>query len=509
MFVLLMLLTFFIVQSLRFPLHDFGNYYFGAKLFVEGNLNASTYFPYEFNEAILNLGYQPDFLSYAPNTPFLAIVFVPFTFFAPNDAKLMINLLSVLGFLFSFYRICKFYQVKPLQCLLIVGLISYPLRNELLFGQVYLVLVILLIEFLLAYEKEKTHLTAIFLVLAIFLKVFPVLFIFMFLFKREYKLLLLTGFYAVLLLSFTLLFTGIDVWWFYFTEVLSKASKGEISTAFVDNYQSFFMFFKRIFVFDPFENQYAFFPESSLFFGLNYALKCLVLVVGFFVTKQFNSKLKVISFWILATIILSPYGSTYTFLMFVFPLIAIFKSNLSLELKWALGILTFLVCNLPLSVFQHFPFPFSYLRFLLFAMLLMILFLKSGLKTKWRLFGAVVLVVFVSASFFYSPKKENSEAVVKVDNPILTYDYKMNGENLIYFFKQGKGSEQKSIPLSVVIQKPLEITQNQVFHNGQQLTFVKSNKRKAILVNHRFLYYLSDEDRGIGFYQLRRMEIKL
>ena len=80
---LLLLCFFYAYKAIAFPIQDFANYYFGGTFLAEENFNSDVYFPYEFNKAISALGYQNIFASFAPNTPFLALLFSPFSFIIP------------------------------------------------------------------------------------------------------------------------------------------------------------------------------------------------------------------------------------------------------------------------------------------------------------------------------------------------------------------------------------------------------------------------------------------
>jgi hypothetical protein len=88
---LLLLCVCYIFKATTFPVHDFANYYFGAQFLADGSINTSIYSPYEFNKAIADLGFQNIFVSYAPNTPFLAVFFLPLTLISVVKAKIIFN----------------------------------------------------------------------------------------------------------------------------------------------------------------------------------------------------------------------------------------------------------------------------------------------------------------------------------------------------------------------------------------------------------------------------------
>jgi len=505
---LLLLCGFYLCQAMAFPTHDFANYYFGGKFLAEGHFNSAIYFPYEFNKAISNSGHSGVFASYAPNTPFLAVFFLLFTGFSLAVAKIIFNGISVVLLVFSLYRLFSHYKIDWRYALLIPVLFLVPIKNSLLFGQVYFLLFFLLAEGWLAYEKEQWKSAALFWGLAILLKVFPMLLIALLVFRKQWKPLSYLTISCGLLLGISVLFTGFDIWVFYLQEVLSKASNGEIANSFVDNYQSVFMFLKRFFVYETHENPHPFSHASSLFPVVVFAFKIGVLTIGYFISKRVLNGLFAFSFWILAMILLSPYGSTYTFILLFFPFLALLKSDISIIKKIVFSGLLLLINNLPLSFFIENNFPFSYLRLFLLLVFSVLFVTVVFQKSVWL--KAIVLSCFVFAigTFLDQPQSHSDESFLTAESPILIYDYKISGNELIYFYWNEKGENKATIPLENKSSKPLTIRNNQVFKPYRQLTFDNSHKLKPMLINDKTVLYLSDYDRGIGFYTLRIINLR-
>lgn len=509
LFPLILLCAFYTYKAIDFPIHDFSNYYFGGKFLADSKFNSTIYFPYEFNKAISNLGYSGLFTSYAPNTPFLALVFYPISFLSLPTAKLVFNSISVLLFIYSLNRFVSFYKINPKYILLISILFFVPIKNELLFGQVYFLLFFLLSEFWLAYEKWQPKKMAFFLSLAIFLKVFPILLIFVFLFKKQFKPLIYIAISCSLLFLISVLFTGFDIWIFYFKNVLTKASNGEISGAYVDNYQSVFMFLKRLMIFDEIENPDAFLNSPFLFFALTSALKIGLIITGYFVCKRVSNSLFIFSYWILTTILISPYGSTYTFILLLFPFFVLAKSDISNVKKIIFISLLLLINNLPLSYFTTNRFPFTYLR--LFALALFFILFLSLIyrKVNWKIITLSTIVPCLLIALFKKSEIVNSTYFLHKNAPILVYDYIIANNHLTYFYWTEEGEKTKSIALETQTEINVELKNNQIFYDKKQFTFDKSNKLKPMLINNKTLIYLSDYDRGIGFYALRKLNLNV
>jgi hypothetical protein len=113
---------------------------------------------------------------------------MPFSLLPAMVAKLIFNLGSLLLLLRSVHRLTTFYKIEPVYLLLIPVFFFLPIRNELLFGQVYLLVFSLISESWLAYKKAKHFETGIYLALAIMLKVFPVLLLSIFIFRKKFDI---------------------------------------------------------------------------------------------------------------------------------------------------------------------------------------------------------------------------------------------------------------------------------------------------------------------------------
>jgi hypothetical protein len=506
-FPLLLLGVYFIYKATLFPVHDFANYYFGSLFLADGHFNNTIYFPYEFNKAIADIGHLHIFASYAPNTPFLAWFFLPLTLLTVAKAKLAFNLISLCLLLFSLYRLFSFYCIDTKWTLLIPLLFLIPIKNNLLFGQVYFLLFFLLTEGWLAYEKEKWKSMALFWSLAILLKVFPMLLVALLLFRKQWKALMYLAIPCLLFFGISVFCAGIDIWFFYLKTVLPKASNGEIANSIVDNYQSVFMFWKRILVYESTENPHPFYQDSGWFRAAVLAFKIGIVSLGFFVSKRTTNAFVAFSFWILAMILLSPYGSTYTFLLLLFPFLVLAKSEISNLKKGFCCLMLFLICNLPLSVFIEKSFPFSYLR--LFFLLVFVIFFAVYLFQRAVLPKAIFITcaIFFFGTFFKRDSSQKSQILLSGESPILIYNYEIKNKQLHYYYWNDNGENQASVSLDSHNLKLLQLRNNQVFYKNKQLTFDSSHKLKPILVDNKAVIYLSDYDRGIGFYTLRKQNI--
>jgi uncharacterized membrane protein YqjE len=495
----------FTYLATKHPVHDFANYYFGGQLLAEGRFTVDIYFPYWFNQQIVATGQSAMFAGFAPNTPFLAFLFIPLSALPLAIAKLLFNCVSVAVFIISCCRLSAFYNIKPVWMLLIPVVFFVPLRNEILFGQVYLLLFFFIAEYWLAYQKQRHLKASVFLSLAILLKVFPVLLLAVFIFKREIRPLLYTAVSCVAFVAVTLIFCKIDVWQFYFTDVLSKASSGGIASAYVENYQSVYMFLKRILVFEQTENPTGCFDAPLIFGAAILAIKILIAGIGFYITRRLKTDLPVIGYWMLAIIIISPYGSTYTFLFMFFPFLAITRPDIpEVQKALLLGCMIF-ANNFPLSVFIENTFPFNYWR--LFGLAgLFILFISLFWKTvSWKNVVALSCAGFLFAAIL-GRRAIHPDYLIN-NSPLLIYSYHLRDNSIIYDFWDQHGSHRQSVGIAVSTVAGARLTGNEIYFDGKQVTTDNGHKRNPIVINGKTLLYLSDADRGIGFFTLRKLDL--
>lgn len=491
--------VFYIYKAIFFLPHDFANYYYGAFFLENGTFNTQIYDPTWFNLEITKHS-KNVFAAYAPNTPFLSLFFLPFTFFSFETSKIIFNSVSLFLFVFSIFRIFKFYAIDTKYIILILLLFFVPIKNNLLFGQVYFLLFFFISEGFLAYKNKKWLFMATFWSLAILLKVFPVLlFLFLILEKKwkalAYLLVLLTS----LFLS-SIFINGFNTWLFYFQEILPKASKGEISGEFIKNYQSFLMFFKHMFIQNK-DSIYGLFNFKAAIISS----KLIVISFGVFYTKNNKSTLKKFSYWIAAFYLLSPYSSSYGSLLLIIPLLLIFKNNSWKSITFY-SFLIFLYTNVPYNLFQS---PNCILNFFkLFALVVLFysLFIYKTmiLKTQFAIIGISILFGY-SFSFFNQLKtQEKSIPLFPKNNIAFIIDYavKHNRLNYVHWSKNGLINKQTNYKVSSINKNNVTIIKNEIYINNQLKKLPKSNKKNAAIINDNILVYLSDLGRGYGFYKL-------
>lgn len=505
---LLIMCVYYTVKAMHFPIHDFANYYFGGYFLSTGNFNSEIYFPHLFNLKISDLGYNNIFVSYAPNTPFLALLFSPLSALKITTAKLLFNIVTALLLIVSVYKLKTYYKLNKYAVLFLPLLFFIPFKNNLLFGQVYFLVFYLLTEFWIAYNKNKLTKAAIFLSIAILFKVSPIFFVFIFIYKKQFKPLLICGISCVALLLFTMVFTGIDVWFFWLKEVFSRASSGEIAGLYVDNYQSFYMFLKRLLIYDSIENTSVLYNVPIVFKSILIGIKAACLLIGFFFTKKQKNNLLSLSYWVLVSLFLSPYGSTYSLITLIFVSLYVIKLKVNIKYRIAFLVLLFGINNLPMQYFLNFDFPFSYLRLFFFIALIALFFFTTDYKFIKNKIIVLAPIFAVISFLFFKEEKQNSHSILNIKSPILIYDFKLKNNTIHYSYWNLNGENKEAIPYNFKYKEDLKLLDNQIYYNQKQITFSNTNKLNPILVDGKKIIFLSDKKRGIGFYTLKEIILK-
>jgi hypothetical protein len=486
-----------------FPIHDFANYYFSGAFLKEGAFNISMYFPEVFNLTIRDYTNQNFFVSYAPNTPFLPIVFIPFTWMTIEEAKWVFNLLSAILFLVSMRRFTSHFEVSNLYIWIFPLFFLMPIYNTMLFGQMYFLMLFLLSEGLIAYDQDKLSLMSGYWGLAIMLKVFPIVIIAFLLVQKSYRAVAYLGLSVLALFLISVGISGIDIWVFYWSEVLPRFSSGEIAGAYVDNYQSILMFLKRLLVFDSTYNVNPIWGSKVVFKMGLLGLKLFLFLITVLMTSRIPGLIFRFSIWMLFSIIVSAYGSTYGLLILTFLFFALGQLDLDYRSKLGIGLLLFIVLNS--SVIHIVNFPWSFMRMYGWMGILGILIwnYRNDLSLRWILGIVGVLVGITTLNY---EKKEF--ASTQFFTPLLTYDYELKKEGINYTYWDVEGIKEGHLNMQVEdwSNENTEIKENQVYYNGRQLTFDSGNKKKAIKVDDNIVF-LSDYGRGLGFYGLFKIRL--
>jgi hypothetical protein len=502
-----LLLLFSLYRSASSPAHDFGNYYFGSYFFSKGEFTSSIYEPIAFNQKVEKAGYSGLFLSYAPNPPLSSLLFLPFSFLEVSVAKLAFNSISILLFLFSLVRLGKHMEIPLRYMALLPVIFALPVYNNILFGQVYLILFALLVEGYLAWRKGQLLLSAILWGIAIVLKITPGILLLFLLFRKEYRALLMLSLTCSLLLLVSIVVNGWLIWEFYITEILPRASQGDATAAaFTINYQSANMLFKYLFVADTIDNPVPVFDSIVIFQVITFAFKILIISLAAFYTKNVKSVFFSWAIWITSSILLSPYGSTYAYILVLIPLLTLYNRK---RLFMTVILLCLLFINLPVNYLYDFSLILQFPRLYLTLVIFIAMIAQARLSGNRQTLGMVSVMSLLMGFFsFYSSSDKSSYLLTRENHP-LVLDYTIENGFISYSFWTSGGPQKQltDVTASSLSSNLIEIINNQIVFDGVPVTSSRDKKIRASLLNSTTLIYLSDKDRGYGFYAFRKLSV--
>jgi hypothetical protein len=499
----------FIIKALYMGYSDFAAYYFGSKLLLAQNYH-TAYDTSSLNIFIQDLGYKNLYVSYTPFPPFTSVFFAPFTLLPIDLAKIIFNSLSCLLFAIFLYRSIRHFSLSPVVMLIIPLIFFTPIRSNIYFGQSYLLLFCLLIEGYIAFEKKQALLSSILWGVAILFKIFPVLIFLFLLLRKEYKAIGYLIVICTILLSVSLVINGFESWNFYLMELFPRLNNGELNDSYTYLFQSAFMLFKNLFIYDDILNPVAALPNVYLFWLSLVAFKTFIVSSCVIVTiKEKQHPFLCFSLWIFASLLISPNGSTYSQIVLLLPLLALFRLDIPLSHKIIPALLVLLICNVPVHYFANLPlllkFPRLYFLLAFFIAILALLKFRPDYKI---ISGAVILFLLLELPRTFR-KEDDSSYFLQDHKHLMICDYIVKDQHIerLYWSEEGSKTDTVTFVAGHHSTNDLAMRDQQIYYKNRQITETKDWKRKPVLIDHAYIIYLSDQNRGIGFYTLRKIKL--
>lgn len=500
------------IFSLSQPLGDFGNYYFSARFFINGLFTSSCYDPFTFNQLVHGVYPFPVFLNLTPVPP-VTILFYATIAWIPHVlvAKTIFNLAGWLLFIYYLIQFSRFFNLAPSKWIhWLPILLIFPLLNNTIQGQSYLFLSVCMMAGLMAYEKGKKWLPAFWWSIPIVLKIFPALIILYPLTKKDFKTSAIIGLFVLCWNLSAVAFLPDQLNITYFLDVLPRLAAGEINNPYALQYQSARVFIMKWLVYDHQLNPDAayFLPEWSQLLHLAYQITVGLLMISILNNPQ-KSVLMAFGVLVVTILLLTGYGSSYS-LVWLFFLFAGILHQEGLKRKPVLIILIAIAANLPVYLFSHFPFIFQFPRWYALLAVLVLLWWQMGrsIPTYILLFTGCIFC-FKGLEIYNHERLPDSQYYFSTNKFGIIGDYQYENGHLMIegFTEKGLQKFEMMVTDSIYEDKNLEIRDNQIFYHGLQKTFNKSNKRKPLRLNGQEAIFLSDENRGPGFYTLKTIKL--
>jgi Glycosyltransferase family 87 len=520
---LALLLAYALRHSLHAPASDFAGYYYGSRELLTGHYQ-HAYDMQTLNNLITGDGYKGVFVSYAPFPPFTSLVLAPFLLFPMGMAKVIFNLVCAAFFVFSLIRSCRYFSIPPFLTLLIPVVFFIPIFNNLAFGQSYLLLCCLLLEGFRAYREQSPILSSFLWGLAILFKLFPAFLFLFLLLRKKYRETLFLAIACGLLLLPSLWLNGLPAWKYYVSEIAPKMGRGELNDSWTYIFQSAFMLLKRTFLYDGLLNPHPLLNNPYLFVIGMALFKALILSPAVSLTLRNRDDFFSFSVWVMASMLISPNGSSYSLVLLVIPLLALgslprispsipsgippgIRSGISPGILIAILVLV-AACTIPVSRFGSFPiwaqFPRLYLLLLFFILLLS---RGNGGLVNAGLVAVIALAFFALDIRGYLPSNETSAYVLTKEQHLFICDYTVRDNKLVYYYQDDSGVHEQPTDYVVhdLTSDGVKLQDNQIWYKGKKLTDSPDRKEKVAVVDGKDIFYLSDKNRGVGFFTLREL----
>jgi hypothetical protein len=283
-FVLAGLLAVFVGRSVlpawRTLNSEFPNYYLAAALYHRRIPLDRIYEWTWFQRQNDHLQVRDGLVSFAPNPPTLILSLVPFTTLQTLDAKRVWLVLNLVVLVLCLWILRRVTSLNWRRLGLIALLCVLPLRVDFLFGRHYVLILVLICGAYYASWLDRQRTAGVMLAAAAAMKLFPGLFLILFVWKRNWRAVigLAAGATAITILSIFMF--GVEVHRVFITEVLTQVSRGDWLGPYFLSQNSFITLWSRLFLIEPELNPSPLLNSPAMF-AIAQAITITVLVFSF------------------------------------------------------------------------------------------------------------------------------------------------------------------------------------------------------------------------------------
>ncbi len=326
-----------ILPALKDSGGDFANYYTASRIVREGRSIEPAYRDFSwFQKQMDREGFERQVGGFIPHPPSTALLFLPLTFLDPLTAKRAWTLLNLVFALLIILLLTKLSGLNWLLAAILFMSSGAALINNLLFGQLYLLLLLSILLGLYLLRSGYPVAAGLCLGALLPIKYVALPWIALLLWQRQWKVLLGAAGATLALLLLTLWAQGPQPFDTFLNEVLPRHLRGEIQDPFSTRFQSFNSLFRRLFLAEPTLNPKAALDAPFLLFLFkNLTFWMLAGVTGLVLAgTRFSSESHRFLFRMgllpVIVLLLSPGGATYHFLLLC--ITAVFYVRILLDL---------------------------------------------------------------------------------------------------------------------------------------------------------------------------------
>lgn len=316
-------LTIFSVKWVPKLTHGFAGYYTFSRMLLTGEDMSKAYNEDYFSTKIKEYGIDVyDIIS--GNLPVNSLTLTPFAWMKPFTARIAWSIFSIAAFLFSIIILFKLYNIKLNSetglLILIITLLWRPVYENIAFGQIYAVLLLLFSLSLLGLRKNKSVLVTFPLSSVLLLKGYGAVNFIWLVVKKKWKELIYSVGFILAGIAMSTLILGINTWKVYLSSVINKM--GQLPVTGHTAYQTINSLIIHLFIFDP---KWLPHPVISLHYSFVFVLSiCLsILFIAYilFEGKIYKDFLPLsFSAAVAAGVVTAPIAEEYHYMLFL-PLI--------------------------------------------------------------------------------------------------------------------------------------------------------------------------------------------
>ncbi|MCU0430731.1 MAG: DUF2029 domain-containing protein [Cytophagaceae bacterium] len=487
--------------SLHSEIGDFGNYYFGSSVFLDGNFSILNYQGLShFNQQIRSYYQGIYFENYAPVPPFSVLFYLPLTLLPLFWSKFLFNLF---GWLLCGISVHYFIKVNNLHVqkehLFIPLVLFYPIYHTFAQGQSYFI-ILAIILFSFCFERQgRWIVSSALLSIAISLKIFPAFFLLYFLIGKKWKSLFAVGVSMTLLHLPLVPMLGLDTLLHYVGEILPRLASNDVVGAFYYSNQSFQTLLLQLFYPESMHNPNPLFSMPWLV-PLGEAILVSFVFARLWLERK-KGEVSFFSFLSLGMILCSRYNPIYAQLLlfpFLWMIPLLFESG---KVRWILWVTIALAFWS--AVFMHGRLPFFLRFFRIEALIFVFLFsaYHRSLPSIRLLSFVFVFMAFIRVlGFTYeSPVYASHQASKGV-----LYHYEVQQDSLVVYGTMGNVDTRESFPISkkVFEDSALTIKGSTLCYGDQVLAKGKYTILKPLRWGEDSVIVMSDLHQGLYMYKL-------
>jgi hypothetical protein len=319
---------------------DFPNYYITARLVHDGYSTDRIYEWDWFARQKDRIGINQKIVGFNSLTPVSALVLFPLSALDPLTAKRGWTLINLFLLALTLWAIRSLSGLSW-RWLGIGTLFSFPLYKNVEYGQYYVLLLLLLTAALWFYLRRWSATAGMLVALAAGLKIFPVLFFFYFLKKKDWRAIcgLLAG--VLVMVALSILVFGQTLMARYTFEILPAALRGEAMNPYSLDASSISAIVHHLFAYEPGLNPHPVLQAWWAIAILQPLVQTFAFIPALLLTSEAGDRQTVPLEWatlIVALLAVSTLPATYHFVLLLLPC-AVWTQHLLKKHQWRTAVL--------------------------------------------------------------------------------------------------------------------------------------------------------------------------